>query len=76
MQRPRACPRSCTHSERGTLVLLASAAYMRAANSQLPGTSRRVSLLQARHRAAIDRGESSVLFGLQSLAEGIDPPPE
>jgi ATP-dependent DNA helicase DinG len=30
----------------------------------------------ARHRAAIDRQERSVLFGLQSMAEGVDLPRE
>ena len=69
----------------GTLVLFASAKQMRAVYGQLPEELRRVTLMQgampkmemlARHRAAIDRGERSVLFGLQSLAEGVDLPRE
>lgn len=49
----------------------------------LPEPLRRIALVQgsmpkmemlARHRAAIDRGDRSVLFGLQSLAEGVDLP--
>jgi len=30
----------------------------------------------SRHRAAIDSGERSVLFGLQSFSEGVDLPRE
>lgn len=68
---------------RGTLVLFASAKQMRAVYSQLDEALRRITLVQgsmpkmemlARHRAAIDRGDSSVLFGLQSMAEGVDLP--
>lgn len=68
---------------RGTLVLFASAKQMRAVYGQLDEGLRRITLMQgtmpkmemlARHRAAIDRGDSSVLFGLQSMAEGVDLP--
>ena len=50
-----------------------------------PEHIRRITLVQgslpktellARHKAAIDRGERSVLFGLASLAEGVDLPGE
>jgi ATP-dependent DNA helicase DinG len=70
------------HSQ-GTLVLFASARQMKAVHAGLEEPLRRVTLMQggmpkmemlARHRAAIDRGERSVLFGLQSLAEGVDLP--
>ena len=68
---------------RGTLVIFASAKQMRAVHAQLDEALRRITLMQgsmpkmemlARHRAAIDRGDSSVLFGLQSMAEGVDLP--
>jgi ATP-dependent DNA helicase DinG len=70
---------------RGTLVLFASARQMRSVHGALPESLRQIILLQgtmpkmemlARHRAAIDRGDRSVLFGLQSFAEGIDLPGE
>jgi ATP-dependent DNA helicase DinG len=70
---------------RGTLVLFASAKQMRAVYSQLDEALRKITLVQgsmpkmemlARHRAAVDRGDCSVLFGLQSLAEGVDLPGE
>lgn len=69
----------------GTLVLFASAKQMRAVYGQLDERLRRITLMQgamprmemlARHRAAIDRGDRSVLFGLQSMAEGVDLPRE
>jgi len=69
----------------GTLVLFASAKQMREVYAQLPDDLRKVTLMQgtmpkmemlARHRAAIDRQERSVLFGLQSMAEGVDLPRE
>ena len=68
---------------RGTLVLFASAKQMRAVYGQVDEGLLRITLMQgtmpkmemlARHRAAIDRGDSSVLFGLQSMAEGVDLP--
>jgi ATP-dependent DNA helicase DinG len=69
----------------GTLVLFASARQMFAVHEGLDEFLRRITLVQgsmpkmqmlARHRDAIDRGERSVLFGLQSLAEGVDLPGE
>ena len=68
---------------RGTLVLFASGKQMREVHGRLPERLRNITLMQgtlpkmemiARHKAAIDRGESSVLFGLNSLAEGVDLP--
>ena len=70
---------------RGTLVLFASAKQMRNVYAQMPEALRKITLMQgtmpkmemlARHRAAIDRGDRSMLFGLQSLAEGVDLPGE
>ncbi|MBI5792618.1 MAG: ATP-dependent DNA helicase DinG [Rhodocyclales bacterium] len=70
------------HSQ-GTLVLFASAKQMKAVHAGLPEPLRRITLMQgsmpkmemlARHRAAVDRGDRSVLFGLQSMAEGVDLP--
>ena len=70
------------HSQ-GTLVLFASARQMKAVHAGLAEPLRRVTLVQggmsktemlSRHRAAIDRGERSILFGLQSMAEGVDLP--
>jgi ATP-dependent DNA helicase DinG len=69
--------------ERGTLVLFASARQMREVHAALPDALRARVLVQgalarraliAQHRARIDAGESSVLFGLASLAEGVDLP--
>ena len=70
---------------RGTLVLFASGRQMRDVFAQMPEDLRRITLMQgalpkaellARHRAAIDRGDRSMLFGLASLAEGVDLPRE
>lgn len=70
---------------RGTLVLFASGKQMREVYGRLAGRLRSITLMQgtlpkmemiARHKAAIDRGESSILFGLSSLAEGVDLPGE
>lgn len=70
------------HSQ-GTLVLFASGRQMRAVHERLPLEIRHIVLMQgdmpkmemlARHRAAIDNGVSSILFGLSSLAEGVDLP--
>jgi len=70
------------HSQ-GTLVLFASAKQMKAVYAGLPESLQRITLVQGsmpkmemlvRHRAAIDRGDRSVLFGLQSMAEGVDLP--
>lgn len=70
---------------RGTLVLFASGRQMRDVFAQMPEDLRRITLMQgtlpkaemlARHKAAIDRGGRSMLFGLASLAEGVDLPRE
>ena len=70
---------------RGTLVLFASGKQMREVHGRLPERLRNITLMQgtlpkmemiARHKTAIDRGESSILFGLSSLAEGVDLPGE
>lgn len=72
-------------STAGTLVLFASARQMKQVHGLIPQELRQRVLMQgelpkmemlARHRAAIDRGEHSVLFGLTSLAEGVDLPHE
>lgn len=69
----------------GTLVLVASGKQMREVYALLPEDLRRCTLMQgtmpkmemlSRHRAAIDSGERSVLFGLQSFSEGVDLPRE
>jgi len=69
----------------GTLVLFASGKQMRDVFARLPEALQRITLVQGvmpkmemlnRHRSAVDRGERSVLFGLQSLAEGVDLPRE
>ena len=58
---------------------------MREVYAQLPEELRRVTLVQgsmpkgemlARHRAAVDRADRSVLFGLSTFAEGVDLPGE
>ncbi len=70
---------------RGTLVLFTSARQMHEVHAQLPQELRHITLVQgsmpkgemlARHRAAVDLGERSILFGLASLAEGVDLPGE
>ena len=69
----------------GTLVLFASGKQMRDVFARLPEALQRITLMQGclpksemlnRHKTAVDRGERSVLFGLQSLAEGVDLPRE
>lgn len=69
----------------GTLVLFASGKQMRQVHALIPEDLRQLVLMQgqlskaemlARHRAAIYRGERSILFGLASLAEGVDLPGE
>lgn len=71
--------------QRGTLVLFASARQMREVHVALAPELRESVLLQGhcsrrelieRHRARIDAGHRSVLFGLASLAEGVDLPGE
>ena len=70
-------------SEPGALVLFASGRQMKAVYEGLPESFRSRVLMQgqisrpeliARHKQRVDRGESSVLFGLASLAEGVDLP--
>lgn len=69
--------------ERGSLVLFASASQMQAVAEGLPEAWRSVVIQQGdapikelirRHKQRIDDGQRSVLFGLASLAEGIDLP--
>ncbi len=71
--------------QRGTLVLFASARQMREVHAALAPELREAVLMQGqcsrrelieRHRARIDGGHRSVLFGLTSLAEGVDLPGE
>ncbi len=68
---------------RGSLVLFASGRQMREVYAGLPEGLRAVTLMQGampkmdmlkRHKRAIDKGERSILFGLGSLAEGVDLP--
>lgn len=67
----------------GTLVIFASAKQMRDVFSRLSPELQAITLMQGtvpkaelltRHRAAVDAGKRSVIFGLQSLAEGVDLP--
>jgi ATP-dependent DNA helicase DinG len=67
------------------LVLFSSRAQLRAVAKALPDAVKARVLSQdalpkrellERHRAAVDRGEGSVIFGLASFAEGIDLPGE
>ncbi|MFT3815644.1 MAG: ATP-dependent DNA helicase DinG [Acidovorax sp.] len=72
-------------SQRGALVLFASARQMCEVYGALPQEWQACVLMQGqcsrrelieRHRARIDAGGRSVLFGLASLAEGVDLPRE
>lgn len=65
------------------LVLFSSRAQLRAVDKALPASVKERVLAQdalpkreliERHRAAVDRGEGSIIFGLASFAEGIDLP--
>jgi ATP-dependent DNA helicase DinG len=67
----------------GTLVLFTARRQMQAVYAGIPEVLRRKVLNQdelgkqeiiRRHRAAIDEGHSSIIFGLASFAEGIDLP--
>jgi ATP-dependent DNA helicase DinG len=69
----------------GTLVLFASGRQMREVHSRLPETIKRIVLMQGtlpkmeiitRHRATVDSGKHSIIFGLASFAEGVDLPGE
>lgn len=68
---------------RGTLVLFASTKQMHDVHAALPPPLRALTMMQgtmpkpamlAHHRDVIDQGGTSVIFGLQSLAEGVDLP--
>ena len=68
---------------RGTLVLFTSRGMMKRVLKAMPAAHRRKILCQdehgkseliARHKHAIDDGSESVIFGLASLAEGLDLP--
>ncbi|WP_447556250.1 ATP-dependent DNA helicase DinG [Vreelandella sp. EE22] len=65
------------------LVLFSSRAQLRAVEKALPAVTKERVLAQdalpkreliERHRAAVDRREGSIIFGLASFAEGIDLP--
>lgn len=67
----------------GTLVIFASAKQMRDVYGLISPELQKLVLMQgtlpkgellSRHRAAVDQGQRSVVFGLQSLAEGVDLP--
>lgn len=69
----------------GTLMIFASGRQMHEVYEGMPADLREITLMQGavarselltRHRQAIDAGARSVLFGLQSLAEGVDLPRE
>ncbi|MCP1326263.1 ATP-dependent DNA helicase DinG [Halomonas sp. 707D4] len=71
------------NAKEAALVLFSSRAQLRAVERSLqPALKARVLAQDAlpkrelieRHRAAVDRGEGSVIFGLASFAEGIDLP--
>lgn len=68
---------------RGTLVLFASRKQMTEVLALLPAAVQKLVLMQGdrpkgvlldEHNARIERGEPSVLFGLQSFSEGLDLP--
>jgi ATP-dependent DNA helicase DinG len=70
-------------AERGALVLFASRKQMQEVFDGLPREWRRRVLIQGnlskqetitRHKARVDEGEPSVLFGLASFSEGVDLP--
>ncbi|MCO7227945.1 ATP-dependent DNA helicase DinG [Halomonas sp. CnH100-B] len=69
--------------EEAALVLFSSRAQLRAVEKALPAAAKERILAQdalpkreliERHRAAVDGGKGSVIFGLASFAEGIDLP--
>jgi len=71
------------HEHQGTLVLFSSRRQMLDVFDGLPGKIKKLILLQGdrskqetirQHKAAIDEGRGSVLFGLASFAEGLDLP--
>ncbi|GAB2718430.1 ATP-dependent DNA helicase DinG [Halomonas garicola] len=74
---------SALAAKEAALVLFSSRAQLRAVRKALPAAVEQRLLAQdampkaellKRHRAAVDRGEGSVIFGLASFAEGIDLP--
>lgn len=73
----------CKTGNRGTLVLFASRWQMMDVAQAIPSEFQSLLLIQgekpkdallAEHYARIDQGKPSVLFGLQSFAEGLDLP--
>ncbi|TVP43284.1 MAG: ATP-dependent DNA helicase DinG [Halomonas sp.] len=69
--------------QEAVLVLFSSRAQLRAVDKALPSSVKSRVLAQdalpkreliERHRAAVDRGDGSIIFGLASFAEGIDLP--
>ena len=67
----------------GTLVLFSSYRQMRETRDRLPGKLRNLVLMQgeitksgllARHETAIEEGRGSIIFGVASMAEGVDLP--
>lgn len=67
----------------GTLVLFSSTRQMRETYASLPPATQQLVLMQGavskreivcRHKARIEAGDRSVIFGLSSLAEGVDFP--
>jgi ATP-dependent DNA helicase DinG len=69
--------------ESGALVLFTSREQMRQAVDALPTAMRSTVLVQnalprtqllARHREAVDNGQPSIIFGMQSFGEGLDLP--
>lgn len=73
------------HEEIGTLVLFSSRKQMQEVALKLPDTYLPLLLVQGelpkqvllqRHRDAIDAGKPSIIFGLDSFAEGLDLPGE
>lgn len=74
---------SLLQAELGALVLFASARQMQQVAKALPKTLQAAVLVQGstskrelleRHKTRIDQGQTSILFGLASLAEGVDLP--
>lgn len=74
---------SLLESQLGALVLFASARQMQQVEQALPPALREQVLMQGclskrelleRHKARIDQGRRSILFGLASLSEGVDLP--
>lgn len=69
--------------DKGTLVLFTNRLMMEQAYTELPNNLKSIVLMQnaypkqrilTMHRNSIDQGQKSIIFGLQSFAEGIDLP--